>query len=87
MTMADSMRYQPLAPERRQALQTQPNGFKWLLFFMLQASIILLLLEAQRASQPVPLLIRAGHMPEIGCTCGECAYCKSERERECDYGR
>jgi hypothetical protein len=91
MVMAAStrpMRYQRIAPERRKALQAQPNGFKWVLFFMLQVSLILLLLEAQRAAhRPVPLLIRAGHTSDLGCTCGECAYCKSDAERECDYGR
>lgn len=77
-----------IQPTRRKALQADKGRFKWIIFFALQVSIILLLLEAQQASnQRMPHLFRAGHTPDHECTCGHCKQCQSNAEREYDYGR
>ncbi|MFC0170816.1 hypothetical protein ACFFKC_22370 [Pseudoduganella danionis] len=84
-----AMRYRLVLPARRQALQAGQGGFKWIMFFALQAVVLLLLLQAQQeaANQRMPLLIRAGHPSDNECNCGHCRQCRLAEERECDYGR
>ena len=81
------MRYRAVLPARSKALQAGKGGFKWAMFFALQAAILLLLLQAQQeaANQRMPLLIRAGHPSDNECNCGQCRQCRLAEERECDY--
>ena len=81
------MRYRAVLPARSKALQAGKGGFKWAMFFALQAAILLLLLQAQQeaANQRMPLLIRAGHPSENECNCGQCRQCRLAEEREYDY--